>query len=234
MNKKITFTEFANDFVYVLPQPAKNFVPEWYQNTSEFTNNIGPTLDIDKSILLNITVKKCMPVKDAIDLGYMLILDVDIYVDINESGEQVFRWPTGLGIDFHLFEQADKHPKATVGENFPRWKLPWIITTPKKYSCLLIPPMHRDNVFEILPAVIDTDVFPTQVNIPFVMKDKKFTGIIPKNTPIAQIIPFKRESWKIKKGNTKNIIEFDEKLYRLRSLFVDKYKRMFWQRKNYD
>jgi hypothetical protein len=235
MNKVITFTQVLDGFTLACPQPSKNFIPEWYKKTKDFTEkNLGPTLNFDKTLLLNTTIKKCVPIEDSIKLGYMIVLDVDVYVDIDKNNKQQFYWPDGLGIDYHSFEQAKKHPKYEKKQDFPRWCLPWIIETSKNYSCLFIPPMHRDNVFEILPAVVDTDKFPMRAIFPFVMKDKKFTGIIPKNTPIAQIIPFKRENWKIKKGNRKNLNEFNKKEYRLNILFLDKYKRLFWQKKNYD
>ena len=98
----------------------------------------------------------------------------------------------------------------------------------------MIPPMHRENIFEILPGVIDTDTFPVQLAFPFIMKNKKFKGIIPKGTPIAQIVPFKRESWKMKNGNIKDLKDFNKKQFTISSLLMDRYKRLFWQKKQYD
>jgi len=235
MSKKITFTKLGHNYVHITPKPAKNFIPDWYTETKDFTNeNVGPTLNFDKSLMLNTTIKKCVPVQDAINLGYIIVSETDLYVDINDLGEQIFSWPTGFGVDFHLFEQAEKHPKSKNNQNFPRWIFPWTIKTPKGYSCLIVPPMHRDNVFEILPGVIDTDYYSFNITLPFVIKDKNFKGIIPKNTPVAQIIPFKRENWKIEEGNKKDIKYHDDTRYKLESLFLDKYKRMFWKRKSYD
>jgi hypothetical protein len=94
--------------------------------------------------------------------------------------------------------------------------------------------MHRESkIFEILPAIIDTDKAITQINLPFVLKDLKFEGTIPAGTPIAQIIPFKRESWKLEKGNEKDIEKNKNTIKLLQSSFVNVYKNKFWQKKSY-
>jgi hypothetical protein len=235
MKQIITFTSLFDESILNSPEPSKNHIPEWYKKTKEFTKeNTGPSLEFDKSLLLNTTIKKCLPVFDAITFGYIAVSDVDIYVDINSNKEQVFIWPSGPGVDSHLFLQAEKHPEANKKNNFPRWQIPWSVSTPNGYSCLFIPPMHRDNVFEILPGVVDTDQYPMQLTFPFIMKDKKFKGVIPQGTPIAQIIPFKRDSWKMEFGNEKMLNTFNKKEQSLSSLFLDRYKRLFWKEKQYD
>ena len=46
-----------------------------------------------------------------------------------------------------------------------------------------------------ITGIIDTDSLKTFANSPFVIKEG-FEGIIEKGTPMFQIIPFKRDSWK--------------------------------------
>jgi hypothetical protein len=61
-----------------------------------------------------------------------------------------------------------------------------------------------------------------------------FEGLIPAGTPIAQIIPFKRESWKNTIQTTGELLQksFEDKLF-INNRFFDKYKKSFWQRKEY-
>jgi hypothetical protein len=40
-----------------------------------------------------------------------------------------------------------------------------------------------------------------------VINDPMFEGLIPKGTPVAQVIPFKRDKWKMKIGSKKEIEE---------------------------
>ena len=49
----------------------------------------------------------------------------------------------------------------------------------------------------MIPAIVDTDKEVLNFHFPMWLK-KNFTGIITKGTPLAQIIPFKRESWTMK------------------------------------
>jgi hypothetical protein len=69
----------------------------------------------------------------------------------------------------------------------------------------MTPVMRDDLPFYCIPAIVDTDKHPSPVNFPFFIK-KGFEGIIDYNTPIIQMIPFKRESWSHK------ILEADEGL----------------------
>ena len=94
-------------------------------------------------------------------------------------------------------------------------------------------PFHRESVFTILPGIVDTDQYTAPVNFPFVINDPAFEGLIPKGTPIAQAIPFKRDSWTINIGDIKNLKAQANVTKKLHSKFFDKYKSMFWARKEY-
>jgi hypothetical protein len=111
---------------------------------------------------------------------------------------------------------------------------PWGIRTPKGYSILILPPLHREKeIFTILPGIVDTDKYYSEINFVFVVNDPNFVGLIPQGTPIAQIIPFKRDSWNMKIGN-KDDIKMREKVNELLSgVFFNRYKKMFWTKKEY-
>jgi hypothetical protein len=93
--------------------------------------------------------------------------------------------------------------------------------------------MHRKSVFTILEGVVDTDQYKAPVNFPFVLNDVKWEGIIPAGTPMAQVIPFKRESWEHKIGSDKERQEQEKINRKLKTLFFNSYKRQFWSRKEY-
>jgi hypothetical protein len=57
--------------------------------------------------------------------------------------------------------------------------------------------------------------------------------MIPAGTPMVQVIPIKRDSWTIKQGKEKDIRTSHEQFTKLSSLFFDRYKRLFWQKKEY-
>jgi hypothetical protein len=93
--------------------------------------------------------------------------------------------------------------------------------------------MHRESVFTILPGIVDTDTYTASVNFPMVINDPNFEGLIPKGTPIAQVIPFKREDWQMKIGSKEELIEQNNITQKLQTKFFDRYKSMFWTKKEY-
>jgi hypothetical protein len=178
------------------------------------------------------TLKRCMPVFDALTSGYIILSPVDVFVTIKD-GEQWFNWPSGDIISFHNFQQAPTHPDGHFNRSYPKWHNPWAIKTPKGYSTLFVQPFHRESVFTILPGIVDTDTYFNNVNFPFVMNDVTFEGLIPKGTPIAQVIPFKRDSWKMEIGSTEDQKSSHQIRLQLESKFFDIYKTMWWNKKEY-
>jgi hypothetical protein len=196
-NNKIIFIDTFDINQDFCPQPSKNFIPEWYKKTNPYlTKEIKPI----SGGVFPMTIKKCLPVFDSIIAGYTITTFVDVYVllDKNEDNKEIQRytWPTLDPIGFHPIEQASLHPQQN-GLPFPKWMNPWSIKTPKGYSVLIKNPSHSDSIFTILEGIVDTDDYNIPINFPFTMKDKNFEGLIPAGTPIAQIIPFKRENWKM-------------------------------------
>jgi hypothetical protein len=210
------------------PKPASMFIPEWYKNVQSYIN--GKKIP-DGAGNTQATIKKCMPVFDAITAGYIITLPADVYVSLKD-GVQNFEWSNFNLVSFHPVEQAPEHP-ARKPHQYPKWNNPWSIQTPKGYSVLFVQPMHRESVFTILPGIVDTDEYASPVNFPFVINDSNFEGFIPKGTPIAQVIPFKRESWKMKIGGEKERLLVSRITARLQTKFFDRYKTMFWIKKEY-
>ena len=93
--------------------------------------------------------------------------------------------------------------------------------------------MHHDLPFTIFPGIVDTDTYYAPVNIPFTMNDQKFEGLIPKGTPIVQVLPFKRESWKKSFGGDFEKNNIKQISYSIKSKFFDSYKTMFRSKKQY-
>tara|TARA_R100000773_G_C4219510_1_gene118095 strand:+ start:152 stop:919 length:768 start_codon:yes stop_codon:yes gene_type:complete len=113
---------------------------------------------------------------------------------------------------------------------------PWHIKTPPGYSCMFVSPMHREeDHFHILPGIVDTDVFPMNVHFPITInsaKYPKFEKLFKKGTPYVQVIPFKRDSWKMKieennfasLENRKNSLDFA-------TTILNWYRTKFWNKK---
>jgi hypothetical protein len=224
---KITFTNTTGADIEA-PKPASKLIPDWYKNTTSYINNEKKPTGKGES---SGTIKRCIPVLDAITAGYIIESPADVYVSIKD-GNQWFEWSDFGLIAFHYLEQAEKHP-ARNEFLFSKWINPWAISTPKGYSTLFVQPFHRESVFTIFPGIVDTDQYTAPVNFPFVINDPTFEGLIPKGTPIAQVIPFKRDSWTMELGTQQDLEAQAKVTKKLQSKFFDRYKTMYWNRKEY-
>ena len=235
--KKIIFTPTV-DLVETLgfnPVPAKKEVASWYKKMQSYVGGekkISPTNHKQLG-----TIKKCMPVFDAMTSGYIIKTYTDISIQKNEKGPHI-AWSLGDAIHWHGYDQLENYPSKflTEGEGVPKFMNPWGIKTPRGYSVLICNPMHnKSSVFSILEGIVDTDKYIAPVNFPFIIIDKDFEGIIPAGTPIAQIIPFKRDKWiysiSKKTKDKKNIFEV---VFKLQTLFYDSYKTNFRDKKYFD
>jgi hypothetical protein len=235
MEKNIKFVALYNNVIEMFsPKPASECLPDWYKIQQPYTNN---NIRSEKKTA---TIKKCIPVFDAITSGYIIFTCMDIKVSSNEN-VPYYEWASSFNkgstmdpaIEFHENKQADQHALLQNLSFIPKFTNPWSIQTPKGYSVLFTTPMHRDLPFQILPGIVDTDRYAAQINFPFFLKDPNWTGIIPAGTPIVQVIPFKRESWKKSFGGEKEKQKVLKSLNTIIPFFYNAYKNIFWVKKSF-
>ena len=226
MNKKITFCATDKNMVDIWPhpKPASRFIPDEYKKLPRFAkgNYHSPTL------------KTCMPFLDSLTMGYIIPFDQDYLVDPVEEDFTVTpanKEQNDFG--FHNQVQLPDKWKKTSGENAGKFINKWLIKTPPGHSCLFIKPMNRiENRFDIIPGVVDTDTYINTIHFPFILNKRDEQFLIKKGEPMVQVIPFKRESWKMWSGFY--LEKAHGKVLRiLNSKWVDQYKNIFWSKKDY-
>jgi hypothetical protein len=212
------------------PVAAIKKIPDWYKEMNSYFNNVR---EPNSGYGTSATIKKCMPVFDAMTSGYLILLHSDMHFTWNGVNHDIsMPVDSRKYISQHPTWQADKHPQnINFLSNFYKYISPWAIKTPPGYSCLFMPPLHRDNFIQILSGVVDTDKYNTPVQLPFAMSRFEEDIVIEAGTPIAQIIPFKRESWNLKESNLMKESIYAEST--VRSKFFEGYKDLFWSRKSY-
>ena len=215
------------------PEPASNFLPQWYRRTPQHDNSrtpFGPGASGPP------TFKKCMPFLDAMTAGYVIPLWFDLAVSQSPEGSTVFNWRVfGSGAP-HIDDQlgGETYPGGT--EIFKVFS-PWVINTPPGVSCLFTEPLNqvRDPRFQFFSGIVETDSYRHPVNLPFLWHDKDFVGVIPRGTPIIQVVPFQRRAYRLDtrdaagEDNTAN----NETLSKVSSVFTDGYRDGYWEKKQW-
>jgi hypothetical protein len=248
-NKEIEFSAHEDYFSLRedYPIPTKLNIPDWYKKLEH--------------TVLNKTIKGCMPFLDTLTSGYLLKIPQDFHIrhnvnNKNENGEefkdsfQTFglhdmsqiltakNINLNSGFDTHSLKQVEGSPFIDKNKKLPFYKIlnPWKIKTPKGYSCLFVPPLNNsDDRFSIIPGIVDTDTFPNEINFPIIINGDKYPVLettIKKGTPYVQIIPFKRDDWKMKILSRKQSeVQKSRLFYGLNLLNI--YKDKYWSKKSW-
>ena len=239
--KFIAENSFVENSEDIYPIPTKLNIPEWFKKLNHSHEYK--------------TIKGCMPFLDTLTTGYILKMPIDYYIKHNvevdgefktgmaSSAENVFGY-NKINVNInrreegHSVYQIKGSPLVEKNKNLTIHKIlnPWTIVTPPGYSCLFTPILNnRDDRFEIISGIVDTDTFPTEINFPFIVngdKYKSLDSLIKRGTPYVQIIPFKRESWKMKiEGVTEDKLK-TRNFFSIKHI-LNNYKKLFWSKKKW-
>jgi hypothetical protein len=230
MTKSIEFINTLDLPIEYYPVLSKSKIPDWYKSLSSHSEK----LNVGNSSIQMGTMKKCMPVFDAITAGYLLLTHSDVKVE-RKNGVSWYHWSSDNPmVEFHPAEQASGHP-TDRRVPVPKWASGWGIITPRGYSSLFVSPMHHESVFTTFEGIVDTDSYHRSVKLPFMLKDPEWEGTIPAGTPMAQVLPFKRDSFSMKvspskKHETLLKLQYDS----LTATFFNGYKNKMWKRKSFN
>ena len=146
------------------------------------------------------TLKHCPPFIDALALGVIIPLPCDLIRD--EDGlswdwdfpaipdAPITRAPLGL----HVPEQATGAPLPLDGQVAIKFTNYWTLEAPEGWDLLFTHPLNRaDLPFQTLSGMVSGDRFTHgYVHFPALWTDPGFRGVLPKGTPVAQVIPVPR------------------------------------------
>jgi hypothetical protein len=206
-----------------IPAPflASRALPQWFRDQPG-------DVELPEAAGTMHTVKQCPPFLDAMTTGYIIPLAGDVNFTRDQSGALAFDCPDGdTTIELH-------HPAQLAGSPWAdspviKFINPWIIVTPPGYSTLYLPPLnHEPNGFQILAGVVDTDTFYAHVNFPAVCLLPRGSNLtLKRGTPLVQVIPFKRETWRHETGHAdaRRLVDFTRQISHNHHVYREEYQQ---------
>jgi hypothetical protein len=175
------------------PERAVRFAPDWFRRLER---ELGGT---DAHGLPALSAKACLPMTDAFSLGFVIPLPIELEILIPENRVEIeLGWETDLP-----FEPVSEHHPRQIGAPDPpfertvplKFMNPWRVKVPPGYSVLFLQPLSRPDLpFTCFSGFVDCDRFDTTVNFPFAWTGPVGEHRLPAGTPIAQLIPIRRDT----------------------------------------
>jgi len=183
------------------PVPAKRAVPGWRKSMAPaaFSEDVGAEVR---------TVKHCPPFVDAMGLGFLVPLPVELRV---ERGRFEWEWdppPSALGalprspLGFHVAEQLEGAPFRPDDRMAIKFTSFWTIETEPGVSLLVTHPLNREDLpFRTLAGLVDTDRYADgAIQFPALWLDEGYAGTLARGTPVAQCVPVPRAALEVETG----------------------------------
>ncbi len=190
---KVTWSSHIEGLEKIAPiQPASKVIPQWFKDIKQSGVSDGTKIPLFSNI------KSCPGFIDYAMQGYVVPLWCDLWIDVNLVKGTQWRTPNRqFEFDFHMDNQfKDYLPKHQQDKIYGILKpnCPWRAFTPKGYSMYQLPmTYHFNEIFEVMTGTIPTDIY-HEVNQQMILK-KEGEFLIPKGTPLAVYIPYKREKY---------------------------------------
>lgn len=177
------------------PSPAKRGLPDWLSAMPKQAE----AEDLGFAVR---TVKQCPPFLDAMRSGVLVPLVCDVEV---RHGRFSWSWdPPAMALQrisraplsFHAPEQASGVPFHDPGQTVLKFNNLWTIAAPEGWSLLAVHPVNREELpFRTLTGLVDADLYADAfIQFPALWTDPDFEGVLPAGTPVAQLVPVRREA----------------------------------------
>jgi len=205
----IEFTAYSEETVRDFkPVLAKNIIPDWWKRMRimDFAN--GNT---------NHSIRSCPAMDDWLKSGWIIVSTRDMLVlcgndrddddatcfqtvDLDQKGYQSIASSRSHPVaQYHnVFEYLKNGDNPTNIRDAFKMRAPWNVATPEGYSVFYLDPfLFQNEHFAVWQGIIDSDKFNKNMdNSQIIFYPKvNHSFVIPKGTPLVQIIPFKRDEW---------------------------------------
>ena len=183
----------------LLPQPAKNYKPRWYENI-KVKYDIDEKRPILSKILKPKTIRQCPSFMEIYEEGFVIPAPTDYYLSLEND---VFEWKTPINyktvydtgeVRFHgNIQFVDHLPNQANIKGVFKIILPYVVFAPKGYYLKLLPtPYEFNQDFHANYGIQNLDnIFELNVQINFTSDKSEI--LIKRGQPLALVIPYKKE-----------------------------------------
>jgi len=173
------------------PVPALKHIPDWFKRVKPFVENSRDTVGRP-----GMSAKKCMPLLDAMGLGYVMPLGADLGITTNHDCSRIELRNTDIlkSGEFHNNEQIGGKTGPGYPANPVKFINHWFVKTRPGWSTLFLPIMNdlENELFTPLAGFVDTDTFCREINFPAIWHKTNYDGVLSAGTPIVVAIPIPR------------------------------------------
>lgn len=189
-----------------LPQPIKNYIPNWYKNIRAISLPDTMFKDWDKRVM---NVKSCPSFIKLYQEGYVLVAPCDIRISY-DAVDDIWTWRTPIvlfntelsnnpeTITLHTRPQMTEYLPSTAKTRLVfKLNLPIFAQVPLGYNIRVLPvPFAYNNDFVASPGILKPSNSP-QINILLEYISQKDEILIKQGTPLAVHVPYKKEKFKL-------------------------------------
>lgn len=182
MTNHLTFHSTGNSEAPT-PIPTGKNLPDWFKALKQSIEDMP--IPIDK------TAKLCMPLNDALRLGWFLRAPETIHLE-KQQGQLELGDANAATVS--ILDTAQRETGENSAYYLPECLVAteWGIETPPGYATFLTQPFNRDELRFTVPGMLaNTDDHTDEIHIPLYVEQDQIR--IEQGEPIAQVIPVSRE-----------------------------------------
>jgi len=175
------------------PKPSNQVMPPWWKDVPMIKT------DINFDGVIAGSVKNCPSFPDFFSQGYIVPMWMDtlLYIDSETQSWKAKQSNGDFSLGIHPpYQYLDYVSHKFLGKDTHfifKLHSPWQIITDPGYSVYQMPTFyHFNDDYSVLAGVIDTDIY-YQSNLQLLIHSDKKEIFIPRGTPLAQYVVYKRE-----------------------------------------
>ena len=178
----------------IQPQPAKNFIPQWFRDMPL------KHINVNTNFFFNSTAKACPSFVDYFTMGFVIPAWADIAMSVTDEGPVGKITKNRDSIESHekwaFLDHTNLYKDTVKSTAVFKLQNPWAVIAPKGWSVLQVPMFYNSNQdWQALAGSFDADIWhEANIHISYHGNGKEI--FIKRGTPLVQYIPYKREKLK--------------------------------------